>query len=151
MPYTILPNPDDDPAVCSCCAGAPGVRGAVYEDAAPVAYYLAEPAGMPKYPMLRLGLIVGKWTDDALPSDRLALAFAVRPGPEGLVIEAIEPYLATFPELTQLGVRAGAAQAKTHPELARFHALVEAVVAGDDRLVEMRPGARPRHRGFVAD
>ncbi len=150
MPYRIEPNPDDDVALCSCCAGAAGVRGAVYEGGKPVAVYFAEPAGMPKYPMLRLGLVVGKWTDDAQPADRLSLAFACRPGSPEPQIEAIEPYLATFPELVQLGLHCGASDAQAHTDAADFRAMVAAIIAGDERLAEMR-GGPPRHRVFVAD
>ncbi|MDB5571324.1 MAG: hypothetical protein JWN93_2507 [Hyphomicrobiales bacterium] len=150
MPYRIEPNPEDDVALCSCCAGAAGVRGVVYEGARPVAVYFAEPAGMPKYPLLRLGLVVGAWTDDALPADRLSLAFSCRPGSPAPLLEHIDPYLATFPELAQLGLRCGAVEARGHADAPLFRAVAAAVLAGDERLAEMR-GAAPRHRGFQAD
>ncbi len=105
MTFAITPNPDDDVPLCSCCAGMPGVRGEVNEDGAPIAVYFAEPAGMPKYPMLRLGLVLGRFTDDAQPRDRISLVFVCRRGEGEVLLEPGEPYLGTFPELAQLGER----------------------------------------------
>ena len=150
MTFHIEPSPEEDVALCTCCAGAPGVRGAVMEDGAPVAVYFAEPAGMPKYPMLRLGLVVGAFKDDSLPDDRLSMAFVCRPGVDGLSLESSEPWLATFPELSELGARLPPKEATAHPDAARFRALAAAVIAGDERLSPMRGGAPKRH-GFTAD
>ncbi|MFM2444224.1 MAG: hypothetical protein RJB09_1410 [Pseudomonadota bacterium] len=150
MTFQIEPSPEDDVALCTCCAGAPGVRGAVNEDGAPVAVYFAEPAGMPKYPMLRLGLVVGAFKDDSLPDDRLSLAFVCRPGLSELGLEFSEPWLATFPELGELGQRLPPEEAATHAQATRFRALAAAVIAGDERLAPMRGGAPKRH-GFTAD
>jgi hypothetical protein len=55
MPLGVTPNPDDEVPLCTCCAGSPGVRGEVNENGQPVAIYFAEPAGMPRFPMLKLG------------------------------------------------------------------------------------------------
>ena len=145
--FRILPDPEDDVPLCTCCAGAPGVRGAVHEGETPVAAYFAEPAGMPKYPMLRLGLVVGRFADDATPQQRRALCFVCRPGDAaGVLLEPAEPWLATFPELSQLGLRLAPEDLDVVPDVARLRALAQAVIAGDDRLAPMRTptGAQPK-------
>lgn len=149
MTFAITPDPDDDVPLCSCCAGMPGVRGEVSEDGAPVAVYFAEPAGMPKYPMLRLGLVLGRFTDDAQPRDRISLVFVCRRGADEVLLEPGEPYLGTFPELAQLGERVSPDALAARPDAARLAHIARAVIAADDRLAEMRPdlpGRPPRRR-----
>lgn len=151
MALVITPNPEDDVPLCTCCAGSPGVRGEVSEDGAPVAVYFAEPAGMPKFPMLKLGLVAGRFTDDALPGDRVALAFICRLDESGLRVEPGEPWLGTFPELTQLGSLVNARALAARPDFARLEAIARAVIAGDDRLAPMRPeGPARRRHSFTA-
>lgn len=149
MVYEIVPDAEDDAPQCSCCAGAPGLRGAVNAAGAPVAFYLAEPAGMPKLPMLRLGLVAGLFTDRATANDRRSVVFVCRRDADGLRIEPGEPFLATFPELTQLG-RPTAAASLDGDELARLRAMAAAVIAQDPRLAEMRDGGGRRRHAFVA-
>src|SRR5690606_22413432 len=126
---------EDEVATCSCCAGMPGVRGFVYENETALAVYFAEPSGMVNFPMLRLGLVVGKWAGDSVSSDRVSLAFSCRPGP---VLEAIDPHLPTFPEMAFLGEKLLAGDMAAHPDAAKFRAIAEAVIAEDPRLGEMR-------------
>jgi len=144
----IQPNEEDQVISCSCCAGMPGVRGFVYEDEQALAVYFAEPSGMINYPMLRLGLVVGRWEGNTLASDRLALALSCRPGP---VLEWIDPYLPTFPELSFLGEKLMAKEASQHAQAAQFQTIAKAIIAEDPRLEEMRTNKKPRHRVFVAD
>lgn len=154
-PWRIEPDPEDDVPLCTCCAGAPGVRGAAYEGETPVAAYFAEPAGMPKYPMLRLGLVVGRFADDATPQERRALCFVCRPGDgQGALLEPGEPWLATFPEMSQLGLRLAPEDLDAAPDAQRLRALAQAVIAGDDRLAPMRAAsdaAPARRHVFAAD
>jgi hypothetical protein len=150
MAFVVSPNPDDDVPLCTCCAGSPGVRGEVSEDGAPVAVYFAEPAGMPKFPMLRLGLVSGRFTDDATPSQRIAAVIVCRKGPDGLKLEPGEPWLPTFPELAQLGERVEPAAFPARADAPRLLALAQAIIAQDDRLAEMRPGDARRRHSFTA-
>lgn len=150
MTFVITPNPDDEVPLCTCCAGSPGVRGEVSKDSVPVAVYFAEPAGMPKFPMLRLGLVHGRFTDDALPSDRVSVVFVCRRGPDGLKLEPGEPWLGTFPELTQLGERVAAESLAGLADFGRLEAMARAIIEGDDRLAEMRGGAGRRRHSFTA-
>jgi hypothetical protein len=150
MTFAISPNPEDEVPFCTCCAGSPGVRGEVSEGGVPVAIYFAEPAGMPKFPMLRLGLVHGRFTDDALPSQRSSVVFVCRRSPEGLKMEPGEPWLATFPELTQLGERVTPESLASLPDLPRLAAIARAVIAGDDRLSEMRADPGRRRHSFTA-
>ncbi|MDP2357748.1 MAG: hypothetical protein Q8M31_17015 [Beijerinckiaceae bacterium] len=150
MTFGVTPNPDDEVPLCTCCAGSPGVRGGVSEEGNPVAIYFAEPAGMPKFPMLKLGIVSGRFTDDALPSHRLSLVFVCRRGADGPAMEPGEPWLATFPELTQLGERLTPAALATHPDFARFGQIARAIIAGDDRLAEMRTDPGRRRHSFTA-
>ncbi len=150
MTFDVTPNPDDEVPLCTCCAGSPGVRGEVSENGLPVAIYFAEPAGMPKFPMLKLGIVHGRFTDDALPSQRVSLVFVCRRGADGPLTAPGEPWLATFPELTQLGERLSPAALATHPDSARFEAIAKAIIAGDDRLTEMRSDPGRRRHSFTA-
>jgi hypothetical protein len=150
MTFAVTPNPDDEVPLCTCCAGSPGVRGEVSENGQPVAIYFAEPAGMPKFPMLKLGIVHGRFTDDALPSHRLSLVFVCRRGADGLLMEPGEPWLATFPELTQLGERVTPGALASHPDSARFEQIARAIIAGDDRLTEMRAEPGRRRHSFTA-
>lgn len=150
MAFLVTPNPDDEVPLCTCCAGSPGVRGEVSEDGAPVAVYFAEPAGMPKFPMLRLGIACGRFTDDALPSQRVSLVFVCRGGAGGLKLEPGEPWLATFPELAQLGERAAPGSLAARPDYGRLEAIARAIVEGDDRLAEMRAAPGRRRHSFTA-
>ena len=150
MAYEVLPDPDDPDVQCTCCAGAPGVRGEVRAEGAPLAAYFAEPAGMPKHPALRLGLVVGLFTDRASADDRRAVVFICRRVGSELRIAPGEPFLPTFPELIQLG-RATQAASLAEAELERLQAMAAAVIAHDPRLAEMRgDGARRPHR-FAAE
>lgn len=142
----IRPNDQDELATCSCCSGNPGVSGFVYDGEAPLAVYFAEPTGMINYPMLRLGIAIGSWGGDTVANDRLRAVFSCRPGP---VLELVDPYLPTVPELTALGVGLFPADATAHPKIAEFRTVAEAIIAKDPRLAEMR-NERPTHR-FAAD
>ena len=142
----IRPNEQDEIATCSCCAGNPGVSGFVYEGETPLAVYFAEPSGMLAYPMLRLGIAMGRWGGDTLAADRLRAVFSCRPGP---LLELVDPFLPTVPELTALGIGVFPAQADVQPKLADFRAVAAAIIEDDPRLAEMRK-ERPFHR-FVAD
>ena len=146
--FTVRPNEEDEVISCSCCACMPGVRGFVYEGEEALAVYFAEPSGMINFPMLRLGLVVGKWAGETTVDDRVSAAFSCRPGP---VLEPIDPYLATFPEITFLGQKAMAADLPGRPDYDRFRELAEAVIAEDPRLAEMRPAGARKHSRFVAD
>jgi hypothetical protein len=150
MSLTVTPDPNDEIPFCTCCAGSPGVRGAVSENGTVLAAYFAEPAGVPKLPMLRIGLVFGRFTDEAGPGDRISLALAARRARGELTIERIAPYLATFPELAQLGAPMGAALAAARPEAERDFDLVHAILAGDDRLAAMRDDGHPPRRHFAA-
>lgn len=150
MALLIIPNPDDEVPLCTCCAGSPGVRGEVSEDGVPVAVYFAEPAGMPKFPMLRLGLVHGRFTDDALPCDRISVVFVCRRGADGVKLEPGEPWLGTFPELTQLGARVSPEALAARPDFARLETIALAVVAGDDRLAALRAEPGRRRHSFTA-
>jgi hypothetical protein len=148
--YEVWPDPDDPDVQCTCCAGAPGVRGDVRAAGAPVAAYFAEPAGMPKHPALRLGLVMGLFTDRATADDRRSVVFICRLVAGELRIAPGEPYLPTFPELVQLG-RPTQASALEGDDVAAMQAMAAAVIAQDPRLAEMRgEGARRRHR-FAAE
>jgi len=120
----------------------PGVRGFVNDGDETLAVYFVEPCGMVNFPMLRLGLVIGPWAVDAIASDRISVAFSCRPGP---VLNPIDPYLPTFPEVTALGVPLLAAQASGHPDAARFHAIAKCIIADDPRLGEMRTDAGSTH------
>ena len=141
----IRPNEQDDFATCSCCAGNPGVSGFVYDGETPLAVYFAEPSGMINYPMLRLGIAIGRWGGDAVAADRLRAVFSCRPGPQ---FELVDPFLPTVPELAALGVGLFPAQ-PDHPQLDEIRAVAAAIIADDPRLAEMR-NARPAHR-FAAE
>ena len=147
--FTVRPNEEDEVISCSCCAGMPGVRGFVYEGDEALAVYFAEPSGMINFPMLRLGLVVGKWAGETTVDDRLSAAFSCRPGP---TLEPIDPYLPTFPEMSFLGQKVMGAELADHEKHQLFHEIAIAVIDEDPRLAEMRPatGAR-RHSRFVAD
>jgi hypothetical protein len=124
------------------------VRGAVHEGETPIAVYYAEPAGMPKYPMLRLGLVVGRFADDARPQERRALCFVCRPGgADGAQLEPSEPWLASFPEMSQLGLRLAPEDLAADADAPRLRALAQAVIAGDDRLAPMRVDATGGAKG----
>ncbi len=144
----IQPNEEDQISSCSCCAGMPGVRGFVYEDEEALAVYFAEPSGMINFPMLRLGLVVGRWEGNTLASDRVALAFSCRPGP---LLEWIDPYLPTFPELAFLGEKLMGDKASQHALAEKFQTIAKAIIEDDPRLEEMRTNKKPRHRVFKAD
>ena len=146
--FTVRPNEEDEVISCSCCAGMPGVRGFIYDGEEALAVYFAEPSGMISFPMLRLGLVVGKWAGDTQTSDRASVAFSCRPGP---VLEPIDPYLATFPEIAFLGEKVMAADVAGRADFSLFRELAEAVIDEDPRLGEMRPGGARKHRTFVAD
>ncbi|MFN3892773.1 MAG: hypothetical protein ACK4MV_20440 [Beijerinckiaceae bacterium] len=150
MPFVITPNPDDEVPLCTCCAGSPGVRGEVSEGGDPVAVYFAEPAGMPKFPMLRLGVVQGLFTDEALPSQRISMVFVCRRSPDGPRFEPGEPWLATFPELTQLGERVPPEALAVRPDFGRLEAMARAIIEGDDRLAEMRAAPVRRRHSFTA-
>jgi hypothetical protein len=105
---------------------------------------------MPKFPMLRLGLVLGRFTDDAQARDRISLVFVCRRGPDEVRLEPGEPYLGTFPELAQLGERLTPEALAAREDAARLADIARAIIAGDDRLAEMRPDlpgrpARRRH------
>jgi hypothetical protein len=142
----IRPNEQDDIATCSCCAGNPGVSGFVYDGETPLAVYFAEPTGMINYPLLRLGIAIGRWDVDAIANDRLRAVFSCRPGPQ---LELVDPYLPTVPELTALGQGLFPADAEDHPKMTEIRAVAEAIIEKDPRLAEMRNEARI-HR-FAAD
>jgi hypothetical protein len=150
MPFVISPNPDDEVPLCTCCAGSPGVRGEVSENGAPVAVYFAEPAGMPKFPMLRLGIVHGRFTDDALPAHRISIVIVCRRRADGLKLEPGEPWLGTFPELSQLGERIAPEALSTRPDYAALTDIARAIIAGDDRLAEMRQEPGRRRHSFTA-
>lgn len=150
MTFVITPNPDDDVPLCTCCAGSPGVRGEVSTAGAPIAVYFAEPAGMPKFPMLRLGVVYGLFTDDALPSQRISLVFVCRRAEEGLKLEPGEPWLGTFPELTQLGDRVAPEALLQRADYDRLRQIALAIIEGDDRLSEMRATPGRRRHSFTA-
>jgi hypothetical protein len=142
----IQPNEQDEIATCSCCAGNPGVSGFVYDGETPFAVYFAEPTGMVNYPLLRLGIAIGRWGSDTIANDRLRAVFSCRPGP---LLELVDPYLPTVPELTALGQGLFPADAEHHPKIAEFRAVAEAIIEKDPRLAEMRKERRT-HR-FAAD
>lgn len=158
-PFVIEPNGDDDMAVCSCCAGAPGLRGTVLRDGAPVAIYFGDPAGMPNYPMLRLGLVTGPWDDNTQASERTAAAFTCRPprsaGNEPEIVPA-EPFLSGFQEFPFLGVALPAPETAADPRLNLWLELARAIISGDPRLTEISasdPSAKkmiPYHNRRVA-
>ena len=150
MTFSIAPNPDDDVPLCTCCAGSPGVRGEVSENGAPVAVYFAEPAGMPKFPMLKLGIVFGLFADNALPADRDSFVFVCRRAADGLRLEPGEPWLATFPELTQLGERVTPERLAARSDFGRLEDIARAIIDGDDRLAEMRADSRRRRHSFTA-
>ena len=150
MAYEVWPDPDDADVQCTCCAGAPGVRGELRADGAPVAAYLAEPAGMPKHPALRLGLVVGLFTDRATAQDRRSVVFICRRAAGELRIAPGEPFLPTFPELVQLG-RPTQAATLAEDDLARLQAMAAAVIAQDPRLAEMRGEPAQRRHRFAAE
>ncbi len=146
--FVVKPNEEDEVISCSCCAGMPGVRGFVYEGEEALAVYFAEPSGMINFPMLRLGLVVGLWAGDTMASDRVSVAWSVRPGP---VLEPIDPYLPTFPEMSFLGTAVMKDDLLGHVDVETFREIARAVIAEDPRLGEMRGRGKPRHRTFVAD
>jgi hypothetical protein len=150
MHFVITPNPDDEVPLCTCCAGSPGVRGEVSENSEPVAVYFAEPAGMPKFPMVRLGLVHGLFTDDALPEQRISLVLVCRRGPEGLRLEPGEPWLGTFPELTQLGERVAPDALVQRADYTHLRQIALAIIEGDERLAEMRAAPGRRRHSFTA-
>ncbi len=129
----------------------PGVRGFVYEGEEALAVYFAEPSGMINFPMLRLGLVVGLWSGDTMASDRLSLAYSVRPGRDAPVLEPIDPYLPTFPEMSFLGDKVLKDELAAHADAAKFREIAQAIIEHDPRLGEMRGADKPRHRTFVAD
>lgn len=131
----IQPNEQDEIATCSCCSGNPGVSGFVYDGETPLAVYFAEPTGMINYPMLRLGIAIGPWAGDSVAADRLRAVFSCRPGP---MLEVVDPYLPTVPELTILGLGLFPADAEAHPKMAEFRTVAEAIIEKDPRLAEMR-------------
>lgn len=157
--FVIEPNADDDMAVCSCCAGAPGLRGTVLQNGAPVAIYFADPAGMPNYPMLRLGLVTGPWQDSTQPAERTAAAFTCRPAqtadsaPE---ILPADPFLQGFQEFPFLGVPIDARNMVADGRLNHWLELARAIIASDPRLIEIQsfgPSAKkmiPYHNRRVA-
>lgn len=140
-------------AVCSCCAGAPGLRGTVLRDGAPVAIYFGDPAGMPNYPLLRLGLVTGPWEDGTQPQERLAVAFTCKPGAgasEGPEILPTEPFLPGFQEFPFLGQPLPGDNIARRAELPFWLELALAIIEGDPRLIEIKShrednGVRPRH------
>jgi len=123
-----------------------GISGFVYDGQTPLAVYFAEPTGMINYPLLRLGIAIGRWGGDASANDRLRAVFSCRPGPQ---LELVDPYLPTVPELTVLGQGLFPVDAEDHPKMAEFRAVAEAIIENDPRLVEMRKERRT-HR-FAAD
>jgi hypothetical protein len=142
----IRPNEQEEIAACSCCAGNPGVSGFVYDGETPLAVYFAEPTGMINYPMMRLGIAIGRWGNDAVAADRLRAVFSCRPGPQ---LEIVDPFLPTVPELAALGQGLYAAHAEDHPQFVQLHAVAIAIIEEDPRLAEIR-GERRGHR-FAAD
>jgi hypothetical protein len=142
----IRPNEQDEIATCSCCAGNPGVSGFVYDGETPLAVYFAEPIGMINYPMLRLGIAIGRWGGESVAADRLRAVFSCRPGPQ---LELVDPFLPTVPELAALGQGLFPAAAEDHPQLAELRAVAAAIIEEDPRLADMR-NERRAHR-FAAD
>ena len=140
-PFVIEPNAEDDMTVCSCCAGAPGLRGTVYRASKPVAIYFGDPAGMPNYPLLRLGLVTGPWEDGTQPQERAAVAFTCKPGWEQLAgpeIVPADPYLPGFQDFPFLGQALPPSLIADHKELPFWLALAHAIIQHDPRLVEIR-------------
>jgi hypothetical protein len=142
----IQPSEQDDSATCPCCAGSAGVSGFVYDGQTPLAVYFAEPAGMINYPLLHLGIAIGRWGGDADANDRLRAVFSCRPGPQ---LELVDPTLPSAPELTVLGRGLFPADAENHPKMTEFRAVAEAIIEKDPRLAAMRKERRT-HR-FTAD
>jgi hypothetical protein len=142
--YVIEPNADDEMAVCSCCVGAPGLRGSIRLAGETLAIYFGDPAGMPNFPLLRLGLVVGPWRDETRPDERVAIVLTCRPprtaGGEAEIVAA-DPYLPGFQEFPFLGVPLPAAQAQAHADAPLWVALTRAVIADDPRLAEIRKAA----------
>ncbi|MBM3609009.1 MAG: hypothetical protein FJX29_11275 [Alphaproteobacteria bacterium] len=148
----IEPNAEDEMIACSCCAGAPGLRGTVLRDGAPLAIYFGDPAGMPNYPLLRLGLVTGPWRDDTQASERCAIAFTCAPpranGAQPQILPT-EPYLPGFQEFPFLGQALCAAQIAAHPALASWLELAQAVIAHDPRLQTIREPAGSPSRNAI--
>jgi len=134
----VVPSLDDNgDAACTCCAGQPGLRGYVYRGGEAIAVYFVEPAGMPKFPLIKLGIVFGRWEGMVRPEERLAIAFSGRPGTSGPQIHLIDPWLATIPDFTWLGRPIQIQEARQHHDAAIHEQVARAIVVGDSRLSEI--------------
>lgn len=149
MTYRVEPAEDPLAAGCPCCEGG-GLQGFVYAGEEPHAVYFAESGGMGNKPVILIGLVLGRWASDAAKEERACLVFACAPGEKGAGAHCAPtiPALLAFPEFRDLGLPVEPEQAPAHPLFPAFRATLDDVIAQDERLAHLRPGARPR---FIAD
>ena len=133
-------------AGCPCC-GEGGLRGFVYEGEEPHSVYFAESGGMGAKPVVLVGIATGRWASDAPQAERVCAVFACNMEDNGLAVKPTIPYLLSFPEFKQLGVGIEPDELATHAEHARLRAVLDSIIAQDDRLKHLRPG----RRRFAAD
>jgi hypothetical protein len=150
---TVEPAEGSLATACACCAGEPGLRGFVYESRKAHAVYFVEPIGAPKYPMIKLGIVIGKWTAESTAADRTCCAFICKPTSSGPHLDPAEPKMLGFPELTVIGRGVSAEELLDHPDFAGFAEVARAVIAEDRRLeaIQGEPSDAAPARRFFAE
>jgi hypothetical protein len=139
MTLKIEPIEDAMSPGCACC-GEGGLRGFVYEDEEPHSVYFAESGGMGAKPVVLVGVATGRWASDAPQDERVCAVFACSMEESGLLARPTIPYLLSFPEFKQLGVGIEAEDLPQHAEHPRLRAVLDAIIAQDDRLRHLRSG-----------
>ncbi len=114
-----------------CCAGNPGVSGFVYDGETPLAVYFAEPTGMINYPLLHLGIAIGRWGDDSVATDRLRVVFS---SPSRTAVRTRRSCISR--QYRTYHARKGAipCRCRASPNMAELRTVAKAIIESDPRL-----------------
>lgn len=135
--FLVHPEESDLLSSCPCCAGPQDLRGFVYESGEPRAFYFVQPLGTLSFPMAKIGLVYGPWSETTDASGRFAVAFICRPGPQGPILQPVDAVFDQFPEFDRLGKKLAPDELGSTGQAERFLVLTRAIIDQDWRLAPL--------------
>ena len=129
---------DHETHVCPCCGSTVvSLTRFVRREGREFAVYWIDfvKGHQPAEAVAMVGL--GDWDEDATPSEaRVAFAFKIRSGPEGIATSIVDPKDSPWADQTPLGRNLSRAEALAHPWLPEVYALSDQMVRRDEVLRE---------------